>query len=367
MFCSCSRDKAVVSGSMETSGEGKVYLEKIMPGAVSVTDSTSIDSSGKFRFKLSGLSTPTIYNLRSSEGHIPLLIASGEKVSVNIPGKFSGSYTVEGSEGSKRMRELRRIMSDGTRKLDSIRTLFERAESGSRAMLSAAYASQYNASRQEQIRFIVSDPGSIASLYALYQRFPSDNLTDNEKNTVYYQMVADSVGARYGSSPYLTALKGMIVSRESKQDLAAMIGEKIAGEADKYPDIEMADIYGRKHKLSSLDGKVIILDFWSSEIPGSAMNNAELKALYSEYSQRGLAIYQVSLDGLKHSWVSAVTNQKLPWISVSDLRGKISPVIGRYNIKNIPANFVINRKGEIVARDLFGESLEKKIKELIKE
>lgn len=365
LSCSCSRDKAVVSGRIGTHKDTKVYLEKVMPGKVTVVDSTATGSNGRFKFRTATESTPTIFNLRTADGYASILLAPGERAKFKAEGKLPGDYTVEGSEGSERMRELWLIMSSGVHKLDSLKRAFDKAGEKERGAVSAQYARQYFASKQEQIRFILSDPSSIASVYALYQKLPSDQLVDNDRNTVYFQMVADSAGARYPSSPYVAALKGMVARRESKQGVSTMINEKLAGETDKYPDIEMTDIYGNRHRLSDLNGKVIILDFWSSALPGSAMNNAEMKALYKKYSDRGLEIYQVSADEVKHSWVAAVTAQQLPWISVSDLRGTESPAISRYNIRSLPANFVIGRDGNIVGKNLFGDELERIVKNLI--
>lgn len=365
LFCSCSRDQAVISGRIDGQKEITVYIEKVLPGSVSVTDSVSTDSDGHFRFKVSTGGTPTVFNIRAGKGFVTVLPAPGEHVELALPADLPGEYTVSGSAGSERMRELSGIMSRGKYRLDSLKYAFGKAGQEERNAISAAYARQYYASKQEQIKFILSDPGSIESVYALYQRLPSDQLVDNDKNTVYFQTVADSAGKRYPNSPYVKALKATIAARESKGNVSAMINDKLAGESAKYPDIEMADIYGKKHRLSDLDGKVIILDFWSSVLPGNAINNAELKALYARYAEQGLEIYQVSIDEVKHSWVSAVVSQQLPWISVSDMRGDGSPVLARYNVKALPANIIIARDGTIVARNLFGDQLEKKIKELI--
>lgn len=365
LSCSCSRDKAVVSGRIGASDKETVYLEKIMPGNSTITDSTTTDSNGRFRFKVSGIETPIIYNVRDKDGFIALLLSSGEDVTIDIPAKTSGEYSVQGSEGSERMQTLRKIMASGKYKLDSIRSAFDKADPSERRAISTAYAKQYYASKQEQIKFIIADPGSIASLYALYQQLPSDRLVSNANDIIYFRTVADSAGARYPSSPYVATLRETIKAMESKRGLSDMITDKMSNETTKYPDIELNDIYGKKHRLSDLDGKVIVLDFWTTDIPNSAINNAEMKAIYTKYADQGLEIYQVSLDGVKHAWVSAVTTQQLPWISVNDPRGAMSTIVGRYNIKSLPANFIIGRDGNITGKDLFGKELEKKIKELI--
>ena len=74
----------------------------------------------------------------------------------------------------------------------------------------------------------------------------------------------------------------------------------------------------------------------------------------------------MAIDSSKPLWITAVQEQQLPWISVSDLRGRASTAIGLYNIRKLPANFLIDKNGTIVAKDIYGKSLEKKLDELTK-
>lgn len=367
VFCACSRKRAAINGRIVACGNEKVYLEKVLPGGSVVTDSALLDKKGNFRLRIATNPDPTIYFLRSGDNFATLLISPGDKVNLQAIGSFDGGYSVEGSKGSERMLELRNIMSSGISKMDSIMKAFATADQKDKVSLSAAYAEQYYATKRQQINFIVEDPGSIASIYALYQRLPNDNnsLVDGKSDITYYRIVADSAGKKYPSSPYVAALRGAIANRESREELALMLGEKMKQEAAKYPEIEMPDMYGKRHRLSELDGKVVILDFWSTNLPDNALNNAEMKKLWEAYSERGLAVYQVCLDTDKHRWVSAATAQKLPWISVCDLRGSDGQAVQSYNVQSIPANFIIDREGNIAGKNIFGAELETIIKKLI--
>lgn len=72
----------------------------------------------------------------------------------------------------------------------------------------------------------------------------------------------------------------------------------------------------------------------------------------------------MAIDSSKPLWITAVQEQQLPWISVSDLKGRLSPVVGLYNVQKLPANFLIDREGTIVAKDIYGKSLDDKLAEL---
>ena len=113
-------------------------------------------------------------------------------------------------------------------------------------------------------------------------------------------------------------------------------------------------------------GKVVLLDFWSAELGNSNTLNAELKEVYKKYADAPVAfeVYQVAIDTSKPLWISAVQEQQLPWVSVSDLRGRASSSLGLYNVQKLPANFLIDKEGNIVGKDIYGKSLEQKLDEL---
>ena len=230
-----------------------------------------------------------------------------------------------------------------------------------RKALIEQYSTEYYTLRRAQLEFLIEQKGSLAAVYAIYQRLPGDqHLFDGESDVIYYREVAEALAERYPESPYLIRLRGDIASMEASARLASQIAEAT------FPDLELADIYGKKVKLSSLKGQVILLDFWSAELGNSNVLNAELKELYAKYhtAKTPLEVYQVAIDTSKPLWIHTVQQQQLPWISVSDLRGRASTALGTYNVQQLPTNFLIDKHGTIIARDLRGEALERKLAEL---
>ena len=152
-------------------------------------------------------------------------------------------------------------------------------------------------------------------------------------------------------------LRGDINRMEATEKLAREIEESA------FPDLELQDIYGKKIKLSSLKGKVIMLDFWSAQLGNSTVLNAELKEIYAKYHEAAtpFEVYQVAIDTSKSLWINAVQQQQLPWISVSDLRGQASTSLGVYNVTQLPTSFLIDKEGSIVGRDIRGEELDKRL------
>ncbi len=364
---SCTDDSARLSGHFIGAAGQPVYLEKVMPGvAAPQVDTVIANDKGEFDFRVSfSDGQPTIFNLRYDGEIAPLLISPREKVSVMSLGALDG-YSVSGSPESERVWRLHRILSDGAAALDSISMRFSLGgDDEQRAFQRRAYAEEYIRIKRRQIGFIVENASSLAAVYALYQRLPGDDVLFNgESDYVYYQMVADSVGRRYPDSKYVQALERELETLFAQRDLINKLSTEGIAEVD-YPEIDLPNMYGQRVKLSSLAGKVIVLDFWSATDSGSGLRNAEMKELWAAYSEAGLGVYQVSLDTSKQLWVNAVQEQKLPWITVCDFRGTATSAVMLYNIDRVPCNFIIDREGNMVGRNVYGDALERKIKELL--
>ncbi len=359
-------ERARLSGHFIGAAGQPVYLERVVPGqAVAQRDTVVTNDKGEFDFRVElPDGQPTIFNLRYDGDMVPLLVSPREKLIVMSLGDLDG-YSVSGSPESELVWRLHGILSGGAARLDSIATLFSFGSEEERTFQRRAYSEEYMRIKRQHIGFIVENASSLAAVYALYQRLPGEEVLFNGENDyVYYQMVADSVRQRYPDSRYVQALDREVAALTAQRDLLNKFSEGQVPEID-YPDIDLPDMYGQSIKLSSLAGKVIVLDFWSAADSGSGLRNAEMKELWGAYSEAGLAIYQVSLDTSKQLWVNAVQEQKLPWTTVCDFRGTATGAAMVYNIDRIPYNFIFDREGSIVGRNLYGDALESKIKELL--
>lgn len=338
-----------------------VYIESLSASlGGKIIDSVRTDANGKFSVKIKADDEQmNLYNLNCNGQRIPLLLTKGDAVTINSVGSLARNYEVTGSEESALLKKITFLMQDGAARLDSLSTCFASlTDEAARQQLLKDYTQEYYRIKRGQIEFIVENASSIAALYALYQRLPNDDVLFNGQNdVVYYRMVADSIAERYPQSPYLSLVR---------RDIATMdIVSSAYTSQLNFPDLEMPDMFGNKIKLSSLEGKVILVYFWSALAGNSNQLNAELKETYAKYAERGFEIYQIGVDNSKAVWVSAVQEQDLPWISVSDLYGTTSPALGLYNVQNVPANFLIDRQGNIVAKDLYGSELDKHVTALL--
>ncbi|RZJ89423.1 MAG: TlpA family protein disulfide reductase, partial [Chryseobacterium sp.] len=131
-------------------------------------------------------------------------------------------------------------------------------------------------------------------------------------------------------------------------------------------EFTLPDANGKEFKLSSMKGKYVLVDFWASWcVPCRAENPFLLKA-YSELKDRNFEIVGVSLDDNRANWLKAVETDKLPWTQVSDVKGFKTDVAVRFGITAIPQNVLIDPDGKVIAKDLRGEDVNKKIASFIK-
>ena len=360
----CQSSKVKISGRLVGADARQVYIEQLSAGGKApLIDSVSLDDAGNYRFELKNVpSTPSLYTISYNGESVPVLIEGGDRLTINSAGSFARNYTVEGNEESSLLREFNLAYVEGAEKLNDIAAAYARNGQSEEELkrLAKAYSDEYLRIKRAQLAFIVEHKASIAAVYALSQRLPGDRyLFNGQGDAVYYRAVADALEERYPQSPYLASLHAEISRLDALQNLSATVSE--AG----FPDLEIADMYGKKVRLSSLEGNVVLIDFWSPSLGNSNALNADLKQLYEKYHDSGFEVYQVAVETSKPMWINTVQEQSLPWISVCDLRGEASPALTIYNVRKLPANYLIDRKGDIVAKDLYGTSLEQQLEKLL--
>lgn len=364
MLVGCQSNNVEISGRMSAGTQKEIYLEQVSTMQQQVIDTVTLDEAGNYRFTLKEApKSPALYNILYDGERIPLFLSAGDALTVSSVGNITRNYTVEGSEESEKVRLFYQPFIAGAQQLDEIarkladNTLTDEAREG----LIKQYTDTYYAIRREQLRFIAEHKNSLAAVYAIYQRLPGDRfLVDGSSDVIHYRAVAESIAELYPTSPYLVMLRGDIARMEATDQLAREVSESA------FPDLELQDIYGKKIRLSSLQGKVILLDFWSAQLGNSSVLNAELKELYAKYHTAAtpFEVYQVAIDTSKSLWINAVQEQQLPWISVSDLRGQASMALGLYNVTQLPTSFLIDKEGSIVGRNIRGEELDKQLQTL---
>ena len=132
------------------------------------------------------------------------------------------------------------------------------------------------------------------------------------------------------------------------------------------PGFSIKDKDGKLISTHSLTGRFTLVDFWASWCGPCRAENPYLLKAFNQFHAKGLNIISVSMDDNRNAWLKAVDEDQLPWTQVSDLKGSKSPVKELYGIVSIPMNYLLDKEGKIIAKNLRGQELEKKLGELIK-
>jgi peroxiredoxin len=165
--------------------------------------------------------------------------------------------------------------------------------------------------------------------------------------------------------PLFDGLSEQIRKSASGKDFAAVIAKlKQVTVGAQAPDFMQSDTLSKPVKLSDFKGKYVLLDFWASWCGPCRGENPNVVTAYKKFHEKGFEIVQVSLDTKKDAWLNAIHKDGLTWTHVSDLNGWKNDAAVLYGINSIPSNFLLDKNGKIIARNLRDEELHKKLAEI---
>jgi peroxiredoxin len=287
-----------------------------------------------------------------NDRHINFTIDSTEEITIVADyNTFATSYQVEGSASCQAIREITLAQLDANQAIHRIRKSFDAgilSDSLYRSQTIEAIESYKNVAKN----YIYTRPMSTESYFALFQQIDGLLFFDpyDKTDARAYGAVATSYNHLYPESPrakhlYNLTLQALKVLRSQR----TVDFDDIEAREISFLDVELPDIHGEKIKLSDVaKGKVVILNFTSYEMEWSAELNALLQDAEAMFGDRGVAIYQISLDNDVHLWKNAAS--ALKWTCVRDPQTASSQVAAMYNVKQLPALFLLNRNGVLVKR-----------------
>lgn len=369
VFSSCQKkNQFSISGKISHAEGDTIYLEELLVSSTKPVGKQKIDENGEFEFK-GQTNIPTYYLLKlTGNKFITLLVDSVDHVFIEADAaNFGREYVVQGSIGSIQIKELTESLNRTEHKLDSLRQLRNlNVANPDFEQLNVIWNQEYLRLIEEQSKFstgfVLSNPFSMASVFALYQRYRDQSYVIKDLQTM--RTAASALNAIYPNSILVKALYENTL-QYVRDEKAAQMKKFIEQEGVNSPEIVLPDLYGKEVALSSLQGKVVLLHFWAAEDQGSRLLNPLLVEVYQKYKQKGLEIYQVNVGKNRSEWLDAIDNDKLKWINVGDLEGSTKAVLN-YNIQSIPFNYILDREGKIVAKNLTGPNLDKALARILK-
>ena len=323
----CSKQPTfTVSGTLTNAQDQTIYLEHTALLGTTLVDSCQIDTDGNFSIEAPAPTYPDFYRLRVGSRSLPLAIDSTEQVQVSASlDSLPYTLNINGSEVSAQMAQLRATARTATREV----------------------------LREQTQKIILANPRSLVAYYALFLKqngLPIWDMADPSDRRLY-QAVATSYNLwmpEYNRTKalYNQVLEYMQAERSLRSQLAAQ--QLIADSENAFLDITLPDAKGQMQSLSQYRGKVIVLDFSSTEMEQYVAYNFELRELYNQYHKSGLEIYSVGIERNLLAWEEATEN--LPWLTVRALDNEITEVLTRYNVQSLPTLFLFDKEGNVQGR-----------------
>lgn len=348
LFFVTSCHYARLEGRIEGVDSDTLIVEKQFVSYKLATDTLVTRPDGRFSCKLKFDSpNPEFYYLTYHGMRLAsLLVKQGDKIRVEAD--TLGRCAIEGSEESVRMMESDKEYAKINSRCRALALRLEDLPQNTKhaASLRREYYENYIKLYRSSVRYIVENSRSLTSVPVIFRKLGELPVFNQRMDALHYRSLADSLAAVYPTSPYVRALQKEAAARMKQMDFSGKIDSvAVVG----FPEIELPDIRSEKVKLSSVEGKVVFLHFWTSADGAQKLFNQDvLKPLYQKYHARGLQIYQVALDTDKFGWAQVVKAQKMPWVNVCDIRGGASTNVMLYNVANLPTTYVI-ADGEMYA------------------
>ena len=355
VFASCKQsDKFTVEGTVTSAGGDTLYLEHRDLAGLELIDSVVLKDNGVFKFKHQAPQNPEFFQLRLGKQVVAFAVDSTETLKVTADATdLYKTFVVEDSYTNSQLRLVDALTQKAATDINNLEeshtagTLDDVAFINNLDSLLTIYKGEIS-------NLILANPSSAAAYYAVFQKINNYLIYDpyDKRDYAMFGAVATSWNRYFPDTKRTKHLYDFTVNAlnyRRQQEREEAFFENIPVETGSgLPDIVLPEVGGNNVALSSLKGKVVVLDFVVYNAEYSPAHNIELNTIYNKYKSQGMEVYQVSLDSDEHFWKISAAN--LPWITVRDGASVNSSLLSRYNVREIPTSFIIDREGDIVSR-----------------
>ena len=370
MLATACKDKGEqfeINGRIAEADGKTLYFEAVTLNGIEALDSTRLDEDGQFCFQGTRPFNPEFYRLRIDRQIVNLSVDSTETIHVEAELPDMGTdYEVEGSGNCQTLKEINNKLIALQQSIKDI-TNDKALTLGEQERLVHEKINLYK--NEMKMHYIMENPASAPAYFALFQTVNGSlifNPISNPDDIKFVGAVATAWDANYPGTSRTENLHNIAIQgmKNTKRPTPVSLEDIDPGKisAAGIIDIELPDIHGKNRKLSDIRNKVVLLDFTAYSLPSSQERIMQMRGLYDKYSSLDFDIYQVSIDPDEHYWKTAC--EHLPWTCVYESRGEASGYLGSYLVRRLPTYFLVNRHGDLVARDEQIDDLEKAIREL---
>ncbi len=360
LFTGCKQSNSyTIEGNITHADQAKVYLEDISGDQPVVIDTSTIK---KNAFKMKGYANPGIYRLRFGEdpmSSVFLYVSKQDDIHIDADLKNLSEYTVEGSVSSL---HIQQIMAKVQKKYKALEATFAQAKATSSTVSKDSIQRILDAGQKSLVTelkaFVEKEENPEVACFALMFFGPSI-----KEEIPYLLDVTEKLHKLAPDSKFVT---DRYTSMQQYRD--GLLAEAKGGIAvgSEAPNIILQSPSGDTIQLSSLRGQYVLLDFWASWCGPCRQENPNVVKVYKKYHAKGFDIFSVSLDANRDQWIRAISKDGLMWRHHGcDFGGWQSVPAQAYSIQAIPATFLLDKNGVVIAKDLRGEELDQKLNKLL--
>lgn len=363
VFACAKKETYSIKGTAQGVEDGtKVFLQELGENNKRIPIDTAVVQAGSFTFLKPradgiGIQVISIKNVRQQL----LIVKDKAPLTVTLYKDSIASSLVTGSKENEIFNQYTNASRQLNKKKASLNLKRNQARAETDGIMVTEYTNQINELDEHFVstkkEVLANNPNSLVSIMALSDLINAKVLKIEETEEYYNSLGKDIQKSSIGSSikRYIAQLK----SQRAASNLAS-VGNKAPEFSAKTPE-------GKDLALSETLGKYTIVDFWASWCKPCRLENPNVVRVYNKYHDKGLNIISVSLDksGQKERWLRAIEKDQMDWYHVSNLQFWQDPIPKSYGVRAIPATFLLDEEGIIIAKNLRGQALEDKIAELL--
>ncbi|QDO94393.1 AhpC/TSA family protein [Formosa sediminum] len=356
--CAKEKDGFTINASFNDGVNGKAIKLLKAEGQKQIVIDSTVITDGKALLE-GAVTAPDLYfiQIEAVRSNIPVILENTDMtVAINTDSIFN--TRVQGSKENDAFNSYQEYMIELQKKNQELSLQFRTAQQTKDSLLAVDIQNKYKAMVDENqthdIEFMKANKDALVSILVLERHLGNKNISFETKKEIYDNFTPRIKDTRVGKT----------VGDAIKAESATAIGSVVENFSAPNPE-------GKTIALNDIKGKVTIIDFWAAWCGPCRRENPNLVKVYNQYHDKGLEILGVSLDGTpkqkdaKAEWIAAIEKDGLAWHQVSNLDYFNDPIAKQFNIRAIPATYVLDADGKIIASGLRGQALEQKIAELL--